>query len=221
MKLDVRRLKLVREIARTGSISAAAQSLGVAQPLLSTQLRDLEAQFSVDLFQRHARGMVLTEVGKMTLVHADRILDAFELAETDLLARQTTASSRVCLGMPYSIPLQCLGWKKTGRKFACARSKGIRELLPNGWCPIVATLPLRRNQLLQGNAGMSASTDGPIRSRTSGEGLQKPFFQFISLMQNKSSTCSERPEGPATCRLPPKTSLHPDRKAALYAARRR
>lgn len=109
MALDVRRLRLVREIARTGSISAAAQALGIAQPSLSTQLRDLEAQFGVDLFQRHARGMIPTDVGKMCLVHADRILDALEQAENDLSARNTTASSRVRLGMPFSIALQCVG----------------------------------------------------------------------------------------------------------------
>lgn len=109
MTLDVRRLRLVREIARTGSISAAAQALAIAQPSLSIQLRDLEAQFGVELFQRHARGMVPTEVGKMCLSHADRILDAIGQAETDLRAQNTTASSRVRLGMPFSIALLCVG----------------------------------------------------------------------------------------------------------------
>lgn len=63
-------LKAFLKIAETGSISRASESLGVAQPSLSQQLVRLEEEVGVALFQRTARGVTLTEAGRLFQQHA-------------------------------------------------------------------------------------------------------------------------------------------------------
>ena len=60
--------------AEHGSFSAAAQSLFMAQPSLSDQIRRLEAELGVSLFTRVGRGLELTEAGRLFLPHASRTL---------------------------------------------------------------------------------------------------------------------------------------------------
>jgi DNA-binding transcriptional LysR family regulator len=64
--------------ARNGSFSAAAQSLFMAQPSLSEQIRRLEAELGVALFMRVGRGLELTEAGRLLQPHAERTLAAAE-----------------------------------------------------------------------------------------------------------------------------------------------
>jgi DNA-binding transcriptional LysR family regulator len=59
-----------------GSFSAAAQSLRMAQPSLSEQIRRLEAELGVSLFTRAGRRLELTEAGRLLLPHAERTLEA-------------------------------------------------------------------------------------------------------------------------------------------------
>ena len=62
--------------AERGSFSAAAESLFMAQPSLSEQIRRLEAELGVPLFVRVGRGLKLTEAGRLFLPHAERTVDA-------------------------------------------------------------------------------------------------------------------------------------------------
>lgn len=63
-----------------GSFSAAAEHLHMAQPSLSEQVRRLEAEFSVQLFHRVGRGLVISEAGETLRAHAIAVLDAAEAA---------------------------------------------------------------------------------------------------------------------------------------------
>ncbi len=71
-------------------------------------MRELETQYGTTLFSRNARGMEPTEIGKMLLGHAERILTALEQAESDLSAGAVVASSTVRLGMPFSLAFLAL-----------------------------------------------------------------------------------------------------------------
>ncbi|MEM9126318.1 MAG: LysR family transcriptional regulator, partial [Pseudomonadota bacterium] len=51
-------------VAETGSLSAAARQLDRSQPTLGRQIQTLEADLNVSLFDRHARGLNLSEVGQ-------------------------------------------------------------------------------------------------------------------------------------------------------------
>ncbi len=59
--MDLRQLEYFLLIARRGSITAAASDLGIAQPTLTKSIRLLEQELSVKLFERHPRGVVLTD----------------------------------------------------------------------------------------------------------------------------------------------------------------
>ncbi len=64
-----------------GSFSAAAEELHMAQPSLSEQVRRLEGELGVRLFERGGRGLVPTEAGRRLREHAERVLDDVEGAK--------------------------------------------------------------------------------------------------------------------------------------------
>lgn len=73
--MELRHLRYFVAVADKGSVSEAArEKVHTAQPSLSRQLKDLERELGVALFERHARGMSLTAPGKLLLGHARQIL---------------------------------------------------------------------------------------------------------------------------------------------------
>jgi molybdate transport repressor ModE-like protein len=68
------RLRLLLEIERTGSISAAAEACAIGQPSASMHLRTLEAAIGRRLVIRNGRGSSLTAAGEVVAVHAARVL---------------------------------------------------------------------------------------------------------------------------------------------------
>ena len=80
--------------AEHGSFSAAAESLFMAQPSLSEQIRRLEAELGVALFARGARGLELTEAGRLFRPHAERtVAAAQEAAESVREVRDITGGT--------------------------------------------------------------------------------------------------------------------------------
>ena len=84
--LGVWRLQLLREVARRGTITAAAAALSITPSAVSQQLKVLEAEAGVPLIERDGRRVRLTEAGQTLVRHADAISDALEAAESDLAA---------------------------------------------------------------------------------------------------------------------------------------
>ena len=60
-------------VAKAGSLTAAAKALRVSQPTVTTQIRELELSYGVELFHRHARGVTLTHTGQELLTIVRRI----------------------------------------------------------------------------------------------------------------------------------------------------
>jgi DNA-binding transcriptional LysR family regulator len=80
--------------AEHGSFSAAAESLFMAQPSLSEQIRRLEAELGVALFARGGRGLELTEAGRLFRPHAERtVAAAQEAAESVREVRDITGGT--------------------------------------------------------------------------------------------------------------------------------
>ena len=65
--MELRQLEYFREIASTGSINEAARHLNMSQPPLSYQIRQLENELNVKLFDRTSKGVTLTEAGKLSM----------------------------------------------------------------------------------------------------------------------------------------------------------
>ena len=84
--LDVRRMRVLREVAVRGSFSAAAESLSFTQSAISQQIAALEREAGCTLVQRNARGIRLTEAGEALVRHADAILARLSEAEAELEA---------------------------------------------------------------------------------------------------------------------------------------
>src|ERR1700749_2450887 len=84
--LDVRRMRVLREVAVRGSFSAAAEALSFTQSAVSQQIAALEREAGTVLVQRNARGVRLTEAGEALVRHTDAILARLAEAEAELEA---------------------------------------------------------------------------------------------------------------------------------------
>jgi len=100
--MDTFQLKAFLKIAELGSISRAAVSLGFAQPSLSQQLLRLEDEVGFQLFVRTARGVIITEAGRVFREHARQILVSAEQAIQDARQLKAEASGQVIFAMPPS-----------------------------------------------------------------------------------------------------------------------
>ena len=84
--LDSRRLRVLCEVARQGSFSAAAVALGYTQPAISRQIATLEAETGTVLVRRVPQGAVLTDAGRLLAERAEVILAKLADAESELRA---------------------------------------------------------------------------------------------------------------------------------------
>jgi DNA-binding transcriptional LysR family regulator len=87
--MDLRHLRTFITVVEQGTVSRASQQLHVAQPALSRQINDLEAEFGVKLFDRVRRRLVLTGDGEQLLEHCRTVLGAADgLRERTLLLQR-------------------------------------------------------------------------------------------------------------------------------------
>src|SRR2546430_9735151 len=84
--LDVKRLRVLREVAARGSSSAAADSLSSTRSAISQQIAALEREAGAQLVERSARGVRLTDAGAALVSHAEAILARLDAAERELEA---------------------------------------------------------------------------------------------------------------------------------------
>lgn len=103
MRFDLRTLRSFVAVASAGSISSAAQSLHIAQPALSVQIKQLEEEIGAELFDRHPRGVVLTMVGHRLLSHAIEILRRVDVAYDDVRHAIDQPSGLVAIALPQSV----------------------------------------------------------------------------------------------------------------------
>jgi len=95
--LDARRLKVLCEVARRGSFSAAADSLGYTQPAVSRQIAALEAETGLTLVRRLPQGAALTDAGRLLVSRANAILARLDDAEAELWALRGLSGGRLRL----------------------------------------------------------------------------------------------------------------------------
>ena len=84
MNLEIRHLKLVKAVAETGSVTRAGHRLHLTQSALSHQLRDVEEQLGVALFERKNGRMSLTSAGDRLLETARMVLTELARAESEI-----------------------------------------------------------------------------------------------------------------------------------------
>jgi DNA-binding transcriptional LysR family regulator len=110
--LDARRLRVLCEVGRQGSFSAAAEALGYTQPAISRQIALLERETGTTLLDRHPGGARLTDAGELLVRHAQGILARLQDAEDELgellglqsgRLRMATITSAAATIMPLAI----------------------------------------------------------------------------------------------------------------------
>ncbi len=97
-ELTVSGLRVVREIALSGSFTAAARLLGYSQSAISRQVGAIEAAAGHPLFVRQARGARVTPAGAIVVEHAGRILASVDALGQDLAGLGDRLAGRIKLG---------------------------------------------------------------------------------------------------------------------------
>jgi len=95
---DSTRLRLLVEIERRGSVSAAAKAIGIGQPTASGHLRVLEGAAGQRLVERNGRGSRLTEAGRVLATHASQALTTLRAAEEELHALAGLEAGTIHIG---------------------------------------------------------------------------------------------------------------------------
>ncbi len=98
MKLSFRQLRVFVEVARRGSVQAAAAALHITPPAVSMQIRELEHQVGMRLFDRENRRLSMSTAGEYFLVHARKMLTARQEAEDAMARLQHLDRGQLTLG---------------------------------------------------------------------------------------------------------------------------
>ena len=101
--IDLKQLKAFSTLAEFGSFSRSAGVLGVAQPVLSRQIKALEQELGVELFYRNGRGTVLTEAGKVLNLYAKDLVDTVDRAASEVMALKSSPRGTIVIGLPPSV----------------------------------------------------------------------------------------------------------------------
>jgi DNA-binding transcriptional LysR family regulator len=98
LPMELRHLRYFVAVAEELNFTRAAERLGISQPPLSSQIRQLEKGLGTPLFHRHARSVELTDAGKLLLEEARVILKQVETAETGVRRRARGETGRIVIG---------------------------------------------------------------------------------------------------------------------------
>ena len=101
--MNTRLLVQFMAVANAGTITAASRQLNIAQPALSHAIATLENELGVRLFERHRRGVELTEAGSILYERTRPILDSLEGARLAVQEVDPAPSGRVNIAVPASV----------------------------------------------------------------------------------------------------------------------
>ena len=79
--MNIQHMKYAVEVAKLGSLNKAAETLLIAQPNISRSIKELEADLGITIFQRSAKGMILTPEGEEFIEYARDILHRIDKIE--------------------------------------------------------------------------------------------------------------------------------------------
>ena len=96
--MDFNRLRSFAAVAETGHLTRAAEKLHISQPALSAQIKALENELDLTLFERTSTGMTLTAAGKRLLSQAEKILAASQIFQAEAQALKGAVSGKARVG---------------------------------------------------------------------------------------------------------------------------
>ncbi len=101
--MNLHHLAIFTTVAATGSITASARKLHISQPALSRELKAFESRLGVKLFERHAKGMRLTQAGETLNRYAVRLFELERTAEAAIREIAGALRGRLTLGASNTI----------------------------------------------------------------------------------------------------------------------
>jgi DNA-binding transcriptional LysR family regulator len=99
MNVTFRQLRVFAEVAQQGSMTRAAEALHLTPPAVSMQIREVESQVGLPLFDREGRRISLSTAGQYFQVHAKRILGAMKDAENAMARFKKLEHGQLTIGM--------------------------------------------------------------------------------------------------------------------------
>ena len=93
--MDWDKLKIFHAVAEAGSFTNATVNLNLSQSAISRQIQSLEQDLKVQLFERHARGLTLTENGEYVFKTAHEVISKLKEVETTLGDKKTKPSGKL------------------------------------------------------------------------------------------------------------------------------
>lgn len=132
--IDIRRLEILRELDRCGTVAATAQAVHLTPSAVSQQLAALAREAGTPMLERDGRRVRLTEAARILLSHAHAIFTRLEHAEADLAAFRRGAGGSVRIGT-FNSAIERLGVPAVD---ALARDHGIRAELQDVDSDLVA-----------------------------------------------------------------------------------
>jgi DNA-binding transcriptional LysR family regulator len=129
--LDLRRLRLLRELKARGTIAAVADALQFTPSAVSQQLAILEREAGVPLLERAGRGVRLTDPALVLVDHAEALLEGAALAEADLAAAAGTVTGRGRIA----------GFQSVALRLALPAMEALRRDAPRLRCELIEAEP--------------------------------------------------------------------------------
>lgn len=99
MELNLRRLRILREVAHHGGVGVAAREMHYSASGISQQMAVLEQDVGAPVIERRGRGIVLTEVGRVLLEHAEILLAAERDAQSAVEQVRDTLAVELNVGV--------------------------------------------------------------------------------------------------------------------------
>ena len=93
--MDWDKLKIFHAVAEAGSFTSATVNLNLSQSAISRQIQALEEDLKVKLFERHARGLTLTENGEYVFKTAHEVISKLKEVETSLGDQKNKPSGKL------------------------------------------------------------------------------------------------------------------------------
>jgi DNA-binding transcriptional LysR family regulator len=129
--LELRRLRLLRELHERGTVAAVADALQFTSSAVSQQLAVLEREAGVRLLERAGRGVRLTDAALVLVGHAEVLLERAAIAEADLAAAAGTVAGRARIA----------GFESVSIKLALPAMEALAHTAPRLRCELIEAEP--------------------------------------------------------------------------------
>ncbi len=201
--MDLKQIEAFVRVAELGSFTRAAEALGLPQPQLSRQVRQLEVELHQNFLLRNGRGVTLTEAGRVLLEHGRGILHQVALAREELGAVRGALAGRVSIGLPPSL----------SKLITVPLTREFRRRLPDAQLTLTEgfSVPMFEG-LRSGRLDMALLYNTPASPEVETQVLHREALVLIA-----SSASLQRQTAPLKTGMPASTPTHMPNRMPLSA----